>query len=971
MLAQKQIDQVTDQFLERVRNLGYTVTPDVAFEGKSGARRTFDYVVELVHDFLAYAVAVDVISDAEDPEISLQRLFNFEDKCSDCGIEYCVIVAIPRLGTVAAQFALRDGIRVFDFQGMQGFLARTVPADRTSSSHQRLRDKLDVARFLRSLGYQVEERVKVIGSSGVHYSFDLLARMDDGFLTAAVGIDQASGDMIDVGQVSLFDAKCTDIGMREKVLLVSGKLTAEAKEFTENRRVMVVNLEPEVKQETLAVEPPTSTKTFTMRSVIDQLLVPQTKPKSKTVDKKKATGSKSKAAEEALKALNEAQQAAIAELEAAAPAQSPQGEILVARPPEPPPAIAELPTIDETPVHVVEDGTAEDSVPEAASVSEIDLIAQIEPAEEEPTTGGLPEAAKAEESVSEVAPEPVKVDEAIVQEEAAETKAEMPLIGADLLDQPEPASEEGTVQKAPEPEAKVKKPRLAPQAPPVVEEEVEKPKVKLRKATRPEALRLIPESTARKFTVIPINILDNNILEVAMVNPSDIVTIQVLEHQSRMRIKAVPAEKKDIQDAIDFNYKGFGQIAEQIARIDVGTDANAGVDLVAATAHAPVASALNLIVEEAVKARASDIHIEPEEKRLRVRYRIDGVLHEVMSLPIKIHPPLASRVKVMSDLNIADHLRPQDGQFSTEVKGKQIDVRVATSPTVHGETVVMRLLDKSVAVMDLSQLGFSPEAMAKYQKMLTVPFGMILISGPTGSGKTTTLYASVNTLDKVTRNIITVEDPVEYRFENIKQIQVNPKAGLTFAGVLRSMMRLDPDVILVGEIRDGETATIAVKSALTGHLVLSSIHANDAIGVIYRLLDLGVEPFLVASVVTGSVAQRMLRRVCLNCSTEVKPSAAEQAAYLSATGEELESFLSGSGCDLCSYSGFRGRMGLFEVLSMSDDLRAMVLKGATLAEVRQQAVEEGMDTLLKDGMLKVKQGMTTISEVLRNAYSLD
>lgn len=971
MLAQKQIDQVTDQFLERVRNLGYTVTPDVAFEGKSGTRRSFDYLAELVHGFVGYAVAVDVITDAEDPEISLQRLFNFEDKCSDCGIDYCVIVAVPRLGTVAAQFALRDGIRVFDFQGMQGFLARTIPGDKTSLSPPRLRDKLDVARFLRSLGYQVEERAKVVGSSGVHYSFDLLARMDDGFLSAAVGIDQATGDMIDVGQVSLFDAKSNDIGMRERVLLVSGKLTAAAKEFAENHKLAVVTLEPEVKQEAPAVESPASSKVFTMRSVIDQLLVPQTKPKSKTAEKKKASGAKSKAAQEALQALDEVQKAALAELEAATAHKPPEGKILIESAPETQATIAEAPTTGEAPTQEVEDRVAEELGQEGAAVSEIDLIAEIEPAVEEPTAYILPEGAKVEDSVAGVLPEPVKAEEAIVQEEAAETKAEIPLGGAELLDQPEAASEEAAIQKAPEPEAKVKKPRLAPQGPPIVEEEVEKPKVKLRKAARPEALRLIPESTARKFTVIPLNILDNNVLEVAMVNSSDIVTIQVLEHQSRMRIKAVPAEKKDIQDAIDFNYKGFGQIAEQIARIDVGTDAASGVDLVAATAHAPVASALNLIVEEAVKARASDIHIEPEEKRLRVRYRIDGVLHEVMSLPIKIHPPLTSRVKVMSDLNIADHLRPQDGQFSTEVKGKQIDVRVATSPTVHGETVVMRLLDKSVAVMDLSQLGFSPDAMAKYQKMLTVPFGMILISGPTGAGKTTTLYASVNTLDKVTRNIITVEDPVEYRFENIKQIQVNPKAGLTFAGVLRSMMRLDPDVILVGEIRDGETATIAVKSALTGHLVLSSIHANDAIGVIYRLLDLGVEPFLVASVVTGSVAQRMLRRVCLNCAAEVKPSAAEQAAYLAATGEELESFLSGSGCDLCSYSGFRGRMGLFEVLAMSDDLRAMVLRGATVAEVRQQAVKDGMDTLLKDGMLKVKLGMTTISEVLRNAYSID
>ena len=371
-----------------------------------------------------------------------------------------------------------------------------------------------------------------------------------------------------------------------------------------------------------------------------------------------------------------------------------------------------------------------------------------------------------------------------------------------------------------------------------------------------------------------------------MVNPSDLATIQVLELQSKMRVKAVAAEQKAILEAIDFNYKGFGQIAEQISHIETATDAAAGLDLVASTANAPVAAALNLIVEEAVKARASDIHIEPEEKRLRVRYRVDGVLQEVMSLPIKIHPPLTSRVKVMSDLNIADHLRPQDGQFSLDVKGKSVDVRVATSPTVHGETVVMRILDKSMAVMELPQLGFAPDCLEKYMKMLAVPFGMICVSGPTGAGKTTTLYASLNTMDKVTRNIITAEDPVEYRFEGIKQIQVNPKAGLTFAAVLRSMMRLDPDVILVGEIRDAETASIAVKAALTGHTVLCSIHANDAVSVVYRLLDLGVESFMVASVITGTIAQRMARRVCTNCAVETKPTEVEAAAYESATGRE-------------------------------------------------------------------------------------
>jgi general secretion pathway protein E len=535
-----------------------------------------------------------------------------------------------------------------------------------------------------------------------------------------------------------------------------------------------------------------------------------------------------------------------------------------------------------------------------------------------------------------------------------------------------PGAEKAGVEKHPVQGAMPGKIPVKPAEPPkpVVEEVVEKPKVKLRKATSAEALQLIPEATARRFIVLPMGVTDN-VLEVAMVNAGDVAIIQILEMQSKMRVKAVSADQKEILDAIDFNYKGFGKISEQISHIETGADAGGGVDLVASTANAPVAAALALIVEEAVKARASDIHIEPEEKRLRIRYRIDGVLHEVMSLPIKIHPPLTSRVKVMSDLNIADHLRPQDGQFSLEVKGKGIDVRVATSPTVHGETVVMRILDKSMAVMELPQLGFSPDCLEKYMKMLSVPFGMICVSGPTGAGKTTTLYASLNTMDKVTRNIITAEDPVEYRFEGIKQIQVNPKSGLTFAAVLRSMMRLDPDVILVGEVRDAETASIAVKAALTGHTVLCSIHANDAVATIYRLLDLGVEPFMAASVITGTIAQRMARRVCTNCAVETKPTEVEAAAYESAMGEKLESFMSGTGCDLCSFSGYKGRLGLYEVLAMTDATRGLILKGATTSDMRNQAIKEGMVTLFKDGMQKVKAGKTTVSEVLRNAYSIE
>jgi general secretion pathway protein E len=321
-------------------------------------------------------------------------------------------------------------------------------------------------------------------------------------------------------------------------------------------------------------------------------------------------------------------------------------------------------------------------------------------------------------------------------------------------------------------------------------------------------------------------------------------------------------------------------------------------------------------------------------------------------------------------MNIADPRRPQDGQFSLTSSGRDIDVRVATISTVHGETAVLRLLDKSMAALSLSQIGFLPESQEVFERMLMAPYGMILLSGPTGAGKTTTLYAAVNTLDKVGRNIITIEDPVEYRFQGINQIQINPKAGVTFATGLRAIVRLDPDIILVGEIRDSETADIATQSALTGHLVLSSVHANDTIGVLFRLIDLGVEPFLICSAVICIIAQRMVRRVCRNCAQKTEAALVEQTAYHRETGEECTEFSYGTGCKLCTYTGYQGRTGIFEILSLSDEIKRLIITRAPAAEIRARAVEEGMITLAKDGMLKAGAGITTPYEVLRNAYSI-
>lgn len=1090
MLAQKQSDQTVTKLVERLESQGYEVRPNAARRGRSGVDHTFDYLIQRRDGFTNLLAAVEVICDAEDPETSLHRLFAFQDKCAECGISRSVVIALPRLSFVASQFAQKDGVEVFDEQAVQMFLGRAPSARASPDGAPKIfLQKSEVHQALKLLGYRVDETVRVVGASGTEHVFGAIAIWDDGFALSRLGMDYLCSDAVDRTEISLFDDKCRDAGITEKMLLVPKGLTEEARKLAQEKRIEVIGLDgrhrevvseglepapsaspkpglPDALQPSPAaaqppapppenpdksadrkksivasevrpampdrgpappadeaapavpansaatppggnavfapLEPPTRAKPFSMRSVIDQFLGPQVKPKPP--DKSPApvgarSGADAAAPDKAVGAAGPPAPAGAMPATGAAEAGPPGDK---AAPVTVKPAGAEArpstarpgPSVAK-PVILPRARTADAKAVPGADKPGAPQIKGPDDASEKAARGAEARPADDKASGDAAAQEPQKARPAVL-EKPGQANALAPVSRAPVPPKPPAAdrdSKQGVVGGAPSGPANAQflKPTLEktgidkrqglaakarlPDKPaeppkPLVEEVVEKPKVKLSKAARPEALQAIPESTARRFTVLPITV-NENVLEVAMVNPSDLATIQVLELQSKMRVKAVAADQKEILDAIDFNYKGFGQIAEQIAHIETGADAAQGVDLVASTANAPVAAALNLIVEEAVKARASDIHIEPEEKRLRVRYRIDGVLQEVMSLPIKIHPPLTSRVKVMSDLNIADHLRPQDGQFSLDVKGKGVDVRVATSPTVHGETVVMRILDKSMAVMELPQLGFTEDCLGKYMKMLAVPFGMICVSGPTGAGKTTTLYASLNTMDKVTRNIITAEDPVEYRFEGIKQIQVNPKAGLTFASVLRSMMRLDPDVILVGEIRDAETASIAVKAALTGHTVLCSIHANDAVSVVYRLLDLGVESFMVASVITGTLAQRMARRICTNCAVDTKPTEVEAAAYESVMGEKLESFVSGTGCDLCSFSGYKGRLGLYEVLAMTDTTRAMVLKGATTTELRNQAVKEGMVTLFRDGMQKVKAGKTTVSEVMRNAYSIE
>jgi len=500
------------------------------------------------------------------------------------------------------------------------------------------------------------------------------------------------------------------------------------------------------------------------------------------------------------------------------------------------------------------------------------------------------------------------------------------------------------------------------------------PFVNLRKeGVRPNSVAMIPEPIARKYTVIPVDVSDNTLV-LAMEDPSDFQTIEELATLTRKRIEPVLSTFQDIQEMIDLTYRVGGEIEEQLSQIPTRFQKAARVAearvSAEAIAQAPVVRAIDLLIKQAVRDRASDIHVEPQEDRLRIRYRIDGILHEVMTLPLSVHPPLLSRLKIMAGLNIAERRRPQDGQITFDMGDRQVDLRVATTNTVYGEMSVLRILDKSFAFLPLAEIGFLPDALERYMRMVKMPFGMILISGPTGSGKTTTQYATVNTLDAVGRNILTIEDPVEYRFNNINQMQVNPSGGLTFASGLRAAMRLDPNVILVGEIRDAETAQIATQASLTGHLVMSSVHANDTVSTLFRMIDLGTEPFLLVSALVGITAQRMVRRVCPYCSRPTAVIPEEQEAYEKEMHEKRSEFLVGIGCNFCANTGYLGRTGIFEVMLMSESIRRLVLSGASSDEIRAQSIKEGAVLLWHDGMMKVKMGITTPHEIIRNVFSI-
>jgi type IV pilus assembly protein PilB len=467
--------------------------------------------------------------------------------------------------------------------------------------------------------------------------------------------------------------------------------------------------------------------------------------------------------------------------------------------------------------------------------------------------------------------------------------------------------------------------------------------------------------------VLPIGFIEGRLV-LAMADPSNVFALDDVRSITGMDPRPVVATREDLLAAIVRMYRADGEMDDLTTQITHDEDANEDLTKVKEVVDdAPIVKYVNLLITQAIQDRASDIHIEPGEHDLRVRYRIDGVLHEVMRSPRSIQSGVISRLKIMADINIAQRRIPQDGRLSVNVLGRKIDLRVATLPTVWGEKVVMRILDNSTATLALSDLGFEESNYARYSASFVKPYGMILVTGPTGSGKSTTLYATLNIVSKPEINVITVEDPVEYRLPGINQVQVNAKAGLTFAAALRSILRSDPDVVLIGEIRDHETAQIAVEAALTGHLVLSTLHTNDAPSAITRLTEMGIEPFLVGSSLDCVLAQRLARRLCTKCKEPYTPSEQElQAArYPWQPGEPVPQLHRAVGCSACAKTGYKGRLALHEVMSVTEEIERMAVGHRSSTEIMSVAKAAGMNDLRTDGMLKVLGGVTSLEEILR------
>ena len=510
----------------------------------------------------------------------------------------------------------------------------------------------------------------------------------------------------------------------------------------------------------------------------------------------------------------------------------------------------------------------------------------------------------------------------------------------------------------------------------------------------PAVIKLVPADTVQKYQVVPLS-RSGATLTIAMTDPTNVFAMDDIKFMTGYNVEPVVASETAVDEAIG-RYYGSGAkaangttstggsaldfAAKALEEMPIATHGDVQIldDLEEISAEAlekqgseaPIIKLVNVVLMSAIQKGASDIHIEPYEKEFRIRYRIDGLLYNIMAPPMKFRDAMTSRIKIMAKLDIAEKRLPQDGRikirFADNGRSTEIDFRVSCLPTLFGEKIVMRLLDKSKLMLDMTKLGFEVESLAKFEYAISKPWGMVLVTGPTGSGKTNTLYSAISKINTTETNIMTAEDPVEFNLPGVNQVQVRENIGLNFAAALRSFLRQDPNIILVGEIRDFETAEIAVKASLTGHLVLSTLHTNDAPSTVSRLMNMGIEPFLVASSVNLICAQRLVRRICANCKTEhpTPPAALVQAGFVPEDAEKVTP-MKGNGCDKCNHTGYRGRVGLYEVMEVTDELRELVLVGASALELRRKSVEEGMIPLRQSGLRKVKQGLTTLEEVAR------
>jgi type IV pilus assembly protein PilB len=493
-----------------------------------------------------------------------------------------------------------------------------------------------------------------------------------------------------------------------------------------------------------------------------------------------------------------------------------------------------------------------------------------------------------------------------------------------------------------------------------------------------QVIKIIPAEIATKYQIVPVNRAGSTLI-IAMSDPSNIFAIDDIKFMTGYNVEVVVVAESSIKIAIDKLYDQTASLADVMNDLDSMEDFEVmgeedDVDLGSlerATEDAPVVKLVNLILTDAIKKKASDIHVEPYERSFRVRYRIDGILYEVMKPPLKLKNAITSRIKIMSELDIAERRLPQDGRIKIKLGGgKDMDFRVSVLPTLFGEKIVMRLLDKSNLQLDMTKLGYEPEALASFQKEIHKPFGMVLVTGPTGSGKTVSLYSALSELNKVTENISTAEDPVEFNFAGINQVQMHEDIGLNFAAALRAFLRQDPDIIMIGEIRDFETAEIGVKAALTGHMVLSTLHTNDAPSTINRLLNMGIEPFLVASAVNLITAQRLARRVCAECKApeEIPVQALIDAGVAPADAPGIVC-MRGAGCPKCNGTGYKGRVGFYQVMPMLEPIRELILNGANTAEIKRESMRLGIKTMRQSGLTKLAEGVTSFEEVLRVTVS--